>query len=64
MLLGNIHWDIDFPKSAAKIQQKMHIRKKSGVFFANRIKFYVLWAEIGRICLHKCGIYTNTKRST
>jgi hypothetical protein len=29
---------------AAKVQQKLHIRKFLSVFFANRIKFYVLQA--------------------
>ena len=30
--------------SAAKVQQKLHIRKFLSVFFANRIEFYVLEA--------------------
>ena len=39
---------IVFLKSGKKIQQKLHIRKFSGVFFANRIKFYVLRTAICR----------------
>ncbi len=44
---------IVFLKSGTKIQQKLHIRKFSGVFFANRIKFYVLRTAIRRLCSHR-----------
>ena len=44
---------IVFLKSGTKIQQKLHIRKFSGVFFVNRIKFYVLRTAICRLCLHR-----------
>ena len=44
---------IVFLKSGTKIQQKLHIRKFSGVFFANRIKFYVLRTAICRLCSHR-----------
>ena len=47
---------IVFLKSGTKIQQKLHIRKFSGVFFANRIKFYVLRTAIYRLCSHENGI--------
>ena len=47
---------IVFLKSGTKIQQKLHIRKFSGVFFANRIKFYVLSTAICRLCSHRKGI--------
>ena len=41
------------PFAAAKLQQKLHICKRSGVFSSNKMKFYGLNGHMGRLCSHK-----------
>lgn len=47
-------------KSAAKIQQILHICKRSEIFLQNKIKFYLFYVDIGRSCSYK-AVYNHIK---